>query len=499
MSEENQLIICILLWIVTSGVIVIKNWSEKAVSSGLSATYVAIFTVLHFIGALIFIFPWYWYGDFRSTFYGFRVSTYGIIAFGIGNLVIAPRLIRVLPFSRSNNSLNNSDRKIARHSYDQGNIYFFLGLFSYFVLNSLFARVPTLSALASVGQQLMVVGVCLVLYISLLNKDNLSLSSWLLISLTFPFITIINQGFLGYGATMTLTCLLFFARFYRPRWRLITVGIVVVFLGLTFYQSYKRDRPELRRVIWGDAPMSERIEVLNDSLMNTEWFDPFDRVQLDRIEDRLNQNFLVGLAVKRLERHGNYAYGSTIWESILSLVPRIIWKEKSVFAGSGNLVSQYTGVNFPVGTSVGIGQVLEFYINFGMLGVIVGFLGFGTIIRVFDFMSGLYLINKDWQKFMLWFLPGVSFLNVGGSLVEVTGSLGASIFVGLLINLLPQRINRPIIYGISFLSLVFIAKILILPALRPILPYLLIISIVLFPIIFALRYLVPGFKRKVGI
>jgi hypothetical protein len=496
MREENQLIVYLIVWVLSAGLVVIKDWSSKEVTSGLSVIYIAIFTVLHFFGALVFLFPWYWSGDFYSTLYGFRVSTYGIVAFGIGNLVLAPSLIRALHLSRSKSAVNHGGKTLIDRSYDTGKIYFVLGLFSYFALNSLFGSLPTLSALISVGQQLMIVGLCLILYISLLNRDKFNLGTWLLISLTFPFITIINQGFLGYGATMTLTCLLFLSRFYQPKWKLMAVGLLVIYFGLTFYQTYKRDRLELRDVIWGNAPITERIAVLNNSLMDTEWFNLFDRVQLNRIEDRLNQNFLVGLAIKRLERNGNYAYGSTIWESVLALVPRVIWKEKPIFAGSGNIVSRYTGLKFAKGTSVGVGQVLEFYINFGIFGVIVGFLAFGIIVKVFDFMSGLYLINGEWQKFMLWFLPGLAFLNVGGSLVEVTGTLAASVVVGLLATLLPHRINRSLIYGISFASLLLIAKILILPAKSPTLNYLLIVSIPLFSIIFALRYFVPSFKRN---
>ena len=121
-------------------------------------------------------------------------------------------------------------------------------------------------------------------------------------------------------------------------------------------------------------------------------------------------------------------------QALLAFVPRAIWPEKPVFAGSGDLVSKYTGMQFSEGTSVGIGQVMEFYINFGTAGVIVGFLIMGIIVTFIDITAGQRLWHDDWQIFALWYLTGISFLQVGGSLVEVTSSAGASIGAALLVN-----------------------------------------------------------------
>ena len=48
--------------------------------------------------------------------------------------------------------------------------------------------------------------------------------------------------------------------------------------------------------------------------------------------------------------------------------------------GGGTIVQDFTGIEFADGTSVGAGQVLEFYVNFGTWGVIGGFLLFGWLI-----------------------------------------------------------------------------------------------------------------------
>jgi len=109
-------------------------------------------------------------------------------------------------------------------------------------------------------------------------------------------------------------------------------------------------------------------------------------------------------------------------DAAFALVPRAIWPNKPAVGGSGNIVSKYTGLVFAEGTSVGVGPVLEFYINFGTTGVIIGFLIMGAIVGLIDEVAGERMLSGDWQGFIFWFLPGIAFLQVGGQLTEVTSS-----------------------------------------------------------------------------
>src|SRR5207249_8053409 len=58
-----------------------------------------------------------------------------------------------------------------------------------------------------------------------------------------------------------------------------------------------------------------------------------------------------------------FAHGATFYEALLAPVPRILWPGKPVAAGSGDTMSRYTRLKFDRSTSVGIGQVAEFYIR----------------------------------------------------------------------------------------------------------------------------------------
>jgi hypothetical protein len=150
---------------------------------------------------------------------------------------------------------------------------------------------------------------------------------------------------------------------------------------------------------------------------------------LSAIEGRLNQNYLVGAAVEHTGVTAVYADGGTLWLAVLALVPRALWPEKPVTAGSMGLVAEYTGLRFARGTSVGLGTILELYINFRRTGVLLGCLLLGIVAGVVDRRARLRLDAGDTTGFAQWFLPALPVLNVGGSFVEMTAASAAAWFL----------------------------------------------------------------------
>ena len=82
---------------------------------------------------------------------------------------------------------------------------------------------------------------------------------WGGIVLLLPFITIVSQGFIGYGAMAALTVITFIVSFTRVSLRITCVAILIVYVGLSFYVSYMRDRTEIRKVVWGGEPLEDRV------------------------------------------------------------------------------------------------------------------------------------------------------------------------------------------------------------------------------------------------
>ena len=173
--------------------------------------------------------------------------------------------------------------------------------------------------------------------------------------------------------------------------------------------------------------MRERIDAAM-GVFTFELFDPTNAKHLQALDDRLNQNFFVGRAAQRIEGgEVNFLYGRSVWEALISVIPRALWPDKPVFGGSPKVVSEMTGLELSPTTAFGVGQVMEFHINFGILGLIVGFLLLGWSLGTLDRKAAAAEIRGDLRRTILFFLPGAALIQPLGSLVELTGSVGAAL------------------------------------------------------------------------
>jgi hypothetical protein len=426
-NTSSDLALWLAVWATAASAVVYCRLKRASVGTGLVPVYVFNLWLIHWLAVCLYLIPGYEYYNVDLVRLGFEQSTYGILAFAFGSLVLTPFLMKLRRV--------HEDRDVSYEVHEKlPAAYMIAGAASYVLLSSFLGRVPTASALVSVGQQLFIIGLCLWFWMAWWKQDVRRSIICGAITLLLPFITIVSRGFIGYGAMAVMTILTFVVSFTRVSAKVLIAVLLFGYLGLSFYVSYMRDRGQIREVVWGGEPLQGRVTQVYQTVDTLEWFDPSNESHLSRIDERLNQNFLVGSAVQWLSLTEEYARGETVWQALFAFVPRAIWPDKPVVAGSGDLVSQYTGLRFDADTSVGIGQVMEFYINFGTGGVVFGFLIMGVSLTVIDLNAGQRLLEDDWQKFALWYLTGISFLQVGGSLAEVTSSAGASVVVALLVN-----------------------------------------------------------------
>jgi hypothetical protein len=435
LDAARDLSLYLILWVVVAAVVVAAHWRRQLHGVGLVLGYVIGLTLIHFTGAIVYLADIQHLHDPDEVAIGFREATLGLIAFAVGSLVIGPSLLATRRHPLDQEQRYEMDSRLPK-------AYLLIGTISYVALATFLGDIPTLSALVAAGQQVFIVGLCLLCWKAWKEKRRYAFARLLLVALMFPFITMAVQGFIGFGAASMAVVLLFAASFVRPRWKLLVVALIGIYVGLSVFVTYSQDRAEIREVVWGGRPMPERFERVYLSTIQTEWFDPGNEVHLSQIDNRLNQNHLVGAAVQHLDASQRYGHGETIVQSFLALVPRFLWPEKDIEAGSGDLVSQYTGLEFGEATSVGIGHVLEFYVNFGSVGLLVGMLMMGTIVTVLDVLAGRRLAVNDWRAFAPLFLVGVSFLHVGGSFVELSASAAASLLLVLFTNGILYRFQR---------------------------------------------------------
>ena len=93
--------------------------------------------------------------------------------------------------------------------------------------------------------------------------------------------------------------------------------------------------------------------------------------------------------------------------------------------GGGNVVSEYTGIIFSEGTSVGIGPIMEFYINFGQMGLVLGALFTGLLMGYCDGRAGASLARGDGWGGARWYLLGFPLVNALASFAEIIMAYGA--------------------------------------------------------------------------
>jgi putative effector of murein hydrolase LrgA (UPF0299 family) len=198
-------------------------------------------------------------------------------------------------------------------------------------------------------------------------------------------------------------------------------------VSLSIFVNYFQHRQEIRDQVWGGAPLEARIDSVIDTGRDFEWLDPTNRGHLIALDQRLNQNYFVGLAARRIQQgQVEYLKGNFVWQGLLALVPRAFWRDKPVFAGSPQIVSKMTNLRLSPTSSFGVGNVMEFQINFGIPGVVIGFLVLGWLIGTLDLKAAVAEGRGDLGAMILFFLPCVALIQPNGSVVELfSGSAAA--------------------------------------------------------------------------
>jgi len=229
--------------------------------------------------------------------------------------------------------------------------------------------------------------------------------------------------------------------FYRPRWHVICLSLPVAYLALSFFVAYMRERVEIRQNVWGGQNIESRIDKVQSIFKNFEWFDARNEEFSGAIDGRLNQNIFVGKTVYRITNGILQPLdGLSLWWGVASVVPRILWPDKPMTAGSMGMMSYLIGERLSVTTSFGLGQVLEAYANFKRTGVILCMFLLGWLIAELDLRCGRALRRGDWRTFSLYFIVIVPLICPEWSSIELfSGTAAAAVLVwGLRMTLLRQ-------------------------------------------------------------
>jgi hypothetical protein len=248
-----------------------------------------------------------------------------------------------------------------------------------------------------------------------------------------PLSTLATAGFIGYGISWVLSGVAFLFSVTRRRILFYALAPFAVLAGLSFFVVYIAVRAAIRTAITYQDGFSSVFSQIGQLFSNYQVLDLNSPVLFLAVDARLNQNYLDGYAAQRyLSGAIDLAYGSTI--QLWALIPRAIWPGKPPVGGGNDVVANFTGLAFDASTSVGIGQVMEFYMNFAMPGLIIGFFVLGYVLMSLDIGIMRALAKGDMRKVLLCAMPGLTLLQPGGNLTEVIVATAGAIVTSRLLT-----------------------------------------------------------------
>jgi hypothetical protein len=287
----------------------------------------------------------------------------------------------------------------------------------------LFGSIPTVGAIIKGAGTAWVIGTMLGLYLAYQEKRVAAVLFWTGLAFLQPLYDLVIAGFLSYGSTALIIIFSIFAARLKDYKKVVLGFVSVSFLSLTIFTNYFEGRNELRSVVWNEeSNFTQKASAVVNTFSSMKSISLEDQAVLSAFSQRLNQNDFVGIAYERLEAgRTDFLYGRSFYEAAISVVPRFIWQTKTVFGGSGSVVADLTGLNLSTAASWGIGNVMEFYINFGYFSLILGFAGLGFIIGKLDVAGTKRLIGSQPERALLFWLPAIALIQPNGSLVEIVG------------------------------------------------------------------------------
>jgi hypothetical protein len=403
----------ILIWLLCGVYFAVEM--RKSSHAGFFSMLYFLATFLAFVpGAALRLFPGTNFLDDEEMLVGLRISTIGIIAF-----TLASNFARGKE-GQQEKQYRRTDPEVLRR---------WLMYFSGFAI----LVAPVLKSVTSIGSLVVNAAVC-VLAVLLFRGPTRQVSNrmfWavIVICVIAPFYSVIAMGYLGVGVgvSMMLGVVLYREANRIPKAIALVVPLLV-YVGLSLFVTYNRDRADIREKVWetGDG-IADQSRFVLDRFSQFDWFDPTEDRHRAFVEGRLSQCSLVGAAKAYIESgYGSFFEFQTLTEALIAPIPRLIWRDKPYKAGSGTYVSQATGIYFDENTSVGLTHLMEFYLAFGIPSLVIGMAAMGYFVRRIDNRLAESQSAGDYLTLTGCFVIGQTTLSIAGSLAEFTSTLVAA-------------------------------------------------------------------------
>ncbi len=124
---------------------------------------------------------------------------------------------------------------------------------------------------------------------------------------------------------------------------------------------------------------------------------------------RINQGFIITNAMKQVPGVQPFAMGDELYKVLeAAFLPRIIAPDK-LKAGDNSLVYKYTGIRLRPGTSMSMGAMGDFYVNFGVFGACICMFLFGWLFNMV--LNGFQKFSRDFPIILV-FTPLVFYYPI---------------------------------------------------------------------------------------
>ncbi len=219
----------------------------------------------------------------------------------------------------------------------------------------------------------------------------------------------------------------------------ILVKSIIIVSAVPFLILVQSAKKEYRKATWytrsksADPSAALYTDLIAKNVENQDLFDSNSKVFRSTI-GRLNQGWHLGLALRHVPLKKPFANGMEMLTDVTSsLLPRVLYPSKKV-VHTKEKFAYYTGFKIKGGTSMTIGILGDFYINFGREGSIIALFIFGALIsRFLNFFKRKFVsdkpINIVWIPFIMMY-----FVQADNEFYSLLNAIIKGFFIFLIIN-----------------------------------------------------------------
>lgn len=195
---------------------------------------------------------------------------------------------------------------------------------------------------------------------------------WGVLGVIFWFLREVASTLFGGPVATLLGVSPLFARYVKPG-----VVVAIIAFGLVFVPLIQGVKKQVRASAAEESYYKKESESIpkvfarnvDKIIIQGDW--NAYRKGFDEFVDRVYMTGMLFQIKSTVDQTHRFAEGKTLVNSIFwNLIPRALYPNKPVTGGSSDLAREYGGMMIEEGTSVGIGPISEFYINFGYLGAV---------------------------------------------------------------------------------------------------------------------------------